>query len=246
MRVKNTPGSGYTIGGGKFKVRLMSNQKFLKILILGLIILQFQSCANKSPNSKPNNLDFDKVHNPSARYNNSKDFKQFIGYTGTIDVVVIDVDFKTSISYRQELFNMGLKLNAIEIPFHCTPIILSDTLALITTPRLYFPDSKALVVIRYEQGIFNFSNGGDNTDLFLLKSNDKIEIHASLANEKILYEIRNNPFRITNKSSSQYASGIYLLDYQGIIDEKLNVTETHKVRYINNIKYRIEDFNGCD
>jgi hypothetical protein len=224
----------------------MSNRKFLKILFLGLIILLSQSCANKSAKDYPKYSDIEKVVNYSSRYNNNKDFKQFIGYKGTIDVVVINVDFKTSISNRQELSNMGLKFNEIEIPFHCAPIILTDTLALITTPQLYFPDFKTLIVIKYAQGIFNFSRGGDNTDLFLLKSNDRLEIHASLDTEKILYEIRNNPFSISNKISNQFSPEIYVLDYKGIIDDKLKVTETHKVRFISKMKFRIEDLKGCD
>jgi len=224
----------------------MINRKFLRILVLGILLLQSQSCANKSVKDYPTHVDSEKVVTQSTRYNYNKNFKQFIGYTGTIDVVVINVDFKTSISNSQELSNFGLKFNAIEIPFHCTPIILTDTLALITTPRLYFPYLKTLVIIKYGHSIFNFSKGGDNTDLFLLKSNDKLEIHASLDKEKILYEIRNNPFNITKKSSSQYSPGIYVLDYTGIIDNKLKVIETHKVSFINNMKFRIADFEGCD
>jgi len=220
------------------------NRKFLRILVLGIIIIQSQSCANKSVKDNPTYIDSEKVVTHSTRYNKNKNFKQFIGYTGTIDVVVINVDFKTSIFKWQELSDIGLKFNAIEIPFHCTPIILTDTLALITTPRLYFPDLKTLVVIKYGQGVFNFSNGGDNTDLFLLKNNDKLELHASLDKEKILYEIRNNPLSITNKSSIQYSPGIYVLDYKGIIDNKLKVTETHKFRLIKKGFFLKHSFNN--
>jgi hypothetical protein len=210
------------------------------ITVGGLIGLLNQSCKSNGNSNRQNDIVI--IKKESDRFPKIKDYKQFIGKTGEIEIVTIEVDFKSLITSRQQFRAMGLDSNSIEIPFHCSPVLLSDTLAVITSPRLYFNGLKTLIVLQYKsEGVFNFSKGGDNVDLYLLKDNDQVFIPAALNKDKVLYEIKNNPFCILKKESELNTSGLYTFDYK-----KAQIMESHRIRFLGKRKFKIYDLKGCD
>jgi hypothetical protein len=239
-QTKHTAGRWAQVKNQKMNIRSV-----LLMLILGIINTSIQSCNNnKTVDKHPVVMELVK-NIDSARIWNS-DYKQLIGKTGFIDIVIIDVDYTTSIAHSQDCYNLGLKFNSIKIPFHNTPIIMTDSVAIITNPRIFFSDTKTLIVIRYQKGIFNFCKGGDNIDIYSLKDNDKISIKASLRKDLVLYEIKNNPFSIIGKTARPNDSGQYIMDYKGLIDKRIEICEKHNISFIKKFKYRIYEIKGGD
>ena len=210
-----------------------------------MMFLIFATC--NSNNESKRKIELVEIKKDSSLKTNLNDYTENIGKVGYAEIVEINVDFNTSITHRQELINLGINLDKIEIPFHCSPILLSDTLALITSPRLYIKDMKTIVIIKYNGDIFNFSHGGDDVNVIFLKNNEKAEIHAALKKDKVIYEISNNPLSLMNNRIPRNESGQYILDYRNIIDDKLTVTEIHTLKFVKKQKYRISDIGkNCD
>jgi len=91
-------------------IKTKNMQKCLNkfVFIFGFIIVIFFSCLNKSFDNKNKTLTMVKVEKDTLRLINKSNYNKFIGKSGNIKVVEINVDFYSSIKYRQELYNQKI------------------------------------------------------------------------------------------------------------------------------------------
>ena len=143
--------------------------------------------------------------------------------TNHVNLVIIKISLDSSIN-REETFN--LKENSISIPFHCTPVFFGkDSIVYLTYPTLYKNGLNTIVWVLYQNDNFNFSNGGDDANAFLLRVHDKFQMPKTLIKNENLYQF--DLFSLP-KNQTKY--------FKYIVQNRL-ITERHEISTFLNMQF---------